>query len=268
MPLPDEDGLPDFKYINRIPIVKLARELGMDFGDNGKILCWHPDKHKDGKPAFLRVLTKLNRVRCDACGSPSMSVIDMLMDIGNFDSPLTAVQCFARELSSFSVPNIPKGSHLNNPDALNVPPALKEPLALLVRSGVWSTLPVPVQRLIPVFLELTEWGDGVLEGTLYISNRAMMRYSGIGSFTSISQALTKLESMGWATRLEATLRGDSPIEATKLYRVTPLSETVRQLAISTSPTFGDTIKADKAIRKRQREERSRVLQSQRQNRFG
>jgi DNA-binding HxlR family transcriptional regulator len=197
-----------------------------------------------------------------------MSVIDMLMDIGNFGSQLTAVLCFERELSSFAVPTIRRGSHLKNPDALDVPPALKEPLALLIRSGVWATLSVPVQRLIPVFLALTDWDDGNLEGTLRLSNRAMMRYSAIGTFTSISQALTELERIGWVTRLESTRRGNSQIEDTAGYRITPLSDAVKELAISTSPTFGEAIKAEKAIRKRKREERSRVLQSQRQTRFG
>jgi len=256
MPPPYGDALPDFKYINQIPIVELARKIGMEFGDSGNMVCWHAERHKDREPAFLTVLTKLNRIRCHACGSASMSVIDMLVDIGNFDSQLTAAQCFASELNA---PKIPKGSHLKNPDALAVPPALKEPLALLIRSGVWANLSVPVQRLIPVLLEFTEWEEECLEGTLRLSYRAMMRYSGIGTFTSINPALAELEGIGWATRLDATRRGESPIKNTAVYRITPLSDAVKKLATSVSGEFGEAIKAEKAESKRKREARSRML---------
>lgn len=252
---PYSAGLPDFKYINRIPITDIARKLGFEFANNGKIACWHSEGHKDRRPSFLRVLES-NKVKCDACNNEAMSVLTMVKDYGHFDSLLEAAECIAID---FDVPRIAKGSHLNNPDCQVVPPACEDPIALLVSSGVWSELPTPTQRLIPVLLSLATWTDDHSPGIITLSYRGMTTFSGMNNHTSIRQALTELERIGWLEVLDSPSRGESPIKGTGRYRLTPLSQRVRDLADRTAPGFGDAIKADKADRKRQREERAREL---------
>jgi hypothetical protein len=255
MPRAYGDGLPDFRYINLIPVADVARKLGLEFAHNGKILCWHLEKHKNRRPSFLRVLES-NKVKCDACDGEAMSVLNMVKDYAPFDTLLEAAECVAID---FDVPRIAKGSHLNNPDCQVVPPACEDPIALLVCTGVWSELPTPTQRLIPVLLSLATWTNDHSSGIITLSYRGMMTFSGINNYTSIRQALTELQGMGWLEVLDSPSRGESPIKGTGRYRLTPLSERVRDLANRTAPGFGDAIKAEKADRKRQREERAREL---------
>jgi hypothetical protein len=259
MPRAYGDGLLDFKHINRIPVADVARTLGFEFAHNGKILCWHLEKHKDRRPSFLRVLES-NKVKCDACNNEAMSVLDMVKDYGHFDSLLDAAECIAID---FAVPRIEKGSHLHNPESATVPPTCEDPIALLVCTGVWSELPTPTQRLIPVLLSLATWTDDHAAGTVTLSYRAMMTYSGMNNHTSIRQALIELERIGWLEVLDSPSRGESPIKGTGRYRLTPLSQRVRDLADRTAPGFGDAIKADKADRKRKRVERARELAARR-----
>ena len=243
----------NYKHINRLPILDVARKLGFEVRDE-KIVCRHSGRHKDESVPFLKVLPS-NKVKCDACDDGPMSVLEMVKDYGDLDSLSTAAECIANMFED--VPYKPKGSHLNNPKGLAVPPACDDPLALLIKSGLWAKLPVPVQRLIPVLLDFGTWEDGNWDCLLTISNRAMMTYSGIGTFTSIKPSLLKLEEMGWLEILDSP-RGDSPIKGTGRYRITPLSERVRKLADEHAPGFGDDIKAQKAFRKRERQRKQKL----------
>lgn len=248
-------GLLDFKFINRIPIVDVARKIGIQVTDDSKITCWRAVEHERGRSAFVRVL-KSNKVVCDACDTYPMSVLEMVQDCG-FDSLTEAAECVA---AFYEVPRKPRGSHLNNPLAETVAPACEDPLALLVKSGVWSNLTVPTQRLIPVLLTFAQLEIGSADHlVLQLSYGAMKTYSGIGGDNSVSKALKELVKIGWIERLEPRARGNSPIEATAQYRLTPLSANVRGLANATAPGFGDAIRKQKAVRKRQRQEREREL---------
>jgi len=262
MPKPYGAGLPDFKYINRIPITDAAGKIGLEFSDDGRIVCPCSDKHKDGGTALLTALPR-NKVKCEACNTGPLGVVDLMMHIGNFSSARDAVLCFASDLRSFDVPTIPKGSHLKNPDCLIVPPACEDPICLLVLSGVWADLSVTAQRLIPVLLNLGRWEESGSDCTIRISYRAMMRYSGIESPNAIKDVLDELENIGWLVRLGSPQRGESPIKGTAEYRLTPLSQGVMELANKMAPQFGAAIQAAKAARKRQRQEREQRLRSRR-----
>jgi hypothetical protein len=190
-------------------------------------------------------------------------VLDLAKAVGEFESLRDAAECVAID---FDVPRTLQGSHLKNPDGLPVPPACDDPLALLVRSGVWATLSIHAQRLIPVFLGLGIWDDGDWDCIVTVANRALMRYGHIASFTNISVGVAELERVGWLMRMEPRGRGAMPIKGAMPYHLTPLSERVRELADATAPAFGDAIRKEKSERKRKRQEREQHLLLQ-QKRF-
>jgi DNA-binding HxlR family transcriptional regulator len=264
MARPYQDDLPDFEYINQIPIVNVAEKIGLEVQDDGTIVCGRIDMHKDDAPAFLTLLSG-NKVKCDPCNTGPLSVVDMMMHMGIFREPLQAVQYFAPALRPFDVPTIAKGSHLKNPDCQTVPPACDDPITLLVVPGLWCGLSVTTQRLIPVLLALSKWEELGSHRPIRLSYRAMMRYSGIESPNAIKAALDELEGMGWLERIESPPRGNSPIKDTAEYSLTPLSARVKELADDNAPKFGAAIVAEKPARKRKRQEREQHLRSRRLN---
>src|SRR5580704_7220193 len=148
-------GLPDFKFINRIPIVDVARKMGSDIGlevgNDGNIRCPQSSKHPDGTSPFLKILPSSNRIFCEACDTGLMTVLEMVLKFGGIKPLLDAGECVA---TYFTVPRIRKASHLNNPKGELVPEGCRDPLALLMTSGVWTELSVPVKLVIVAFLKL------------------------------------------------------------------------------------------------------------------
>jgi hypothetical protein len=248
-----DPGLPDLKFINRIPIVDVARKIGLDFTDDGNTLCPEKSVHPEGTSPYLIVLLSSNKVFCEACGTGLMTVVDMVKKFGGFGTLPDTGECVA---TFFTVPRIRKASHLNNPKGESVPPDCRDPLALLVKSGLWSQLSVPVQRLIPVLLKLPKWEDGRSECVHRISNRAMMQFTGIGTFTGISEAMTDLAAIGWLERLQLRRRGGSLVYDTAQYRLTPLSAPVRKLADDTAQKFSQKIREEQVLRRQNRQERN------------
>jgi hypothetical protein len=242
----------DFKFINHLPISEVAKGIGLEVTDEDKIVCPHASEHRNLATPFLRVIPS-NRAVCDACDTPKMSVLDMVMFAG-CATEIEAADCVA---TFFDVPGIRKGIHLNNPTCEAEPPASKEPIALLVLSGAWSELPESVQRLIPVLLCLSKWNANASDCVLPLSYIAVGRYTGIVSPNCISKALTYLANIGWLVRLGSRPRGDSLIEDTAKYRLTPLSQSIRQLADNTASRFGEAIRDQKELRKEKRRQRIR-----------
>ena len=254
---PYSAGLPDFKYINGIPILDAVEKIGLEVRDDKRIVCPRTDRHKNGSTAFLKLLPR-NKVKCDACDTGPLSVVDLLMHVGEFDSPRDAALCFAPNLD---VPAIAKGSHLNNPDCQVVPPTCEDPIGLLILSGLWRELSVTSQRLAPVLLVLSKWRPENPEPTFRLSYLAMTRFSKVTSPNQIKAAIDELVGIGWMERLGSPTRGDSPVRDTAQYRLTPLSDSFRKFADATATPFGDDIKAEKAIQMQRRHERIRRFQA-------
>jgi hypothetical protein len=259
-PRDQSDGLPDFKYVNRLPLADVARKIGCEVQSDGTIACPRYDRHDNRKPGLLTTL-RGNKVECVACKTGPLSIVDWLMNLGEFTSAREAVSCFARDLD---VPHIAKGSHLKNPDCQTPPPACDNPISLLVLSGVWQGLLVTAHSIIPALLALAGWHPDNPRPTLRASYRAIARYSGIKSPNAIKKSLDELEGIGWLERLPSEARGDSPIKNTAAYCLTPLSERVKHLADVTAPGFGQQIEAEKEDRKFRRLDRQQRWQSRNQ----
>jgi hypothetical protein len=263
IPPPD---LPDFKAINRLPILEVAKMIGLGIDDEERILCWRSNEHKPGRRPFLRI-TDSNKAVCGACNNYETSVLDMVNEVGGFNSLLEAAEFVALVCE---VPRIAKGSHLNNPNGELIPPALKNPMSLLIKTGIyggvdeiWRGLSESTKSLIPILLDFAEWNEDRTEGTLRLSYRAMQRYSGLASPNAISRAILELERISWLQRVLSLQPRKKITREVGLYRLTPFSIAVRGLADAIAPHFGNAIKTEKAERRRQREEHEQQLRSKR-----
>lgn len=250
----ESDGLPDLRWINSQPILDVAKRAGFEITPEGHPICLHAYAETDGRSRIMR-LSSDNRAYCEYCREGPMSAIDMLMHAGNLDSPRDAVMAFG--LHKWA-PAIARGSHLNNPEGLDTPPACADPMSFLVKSGLWATFTETVKIMIPVFLTM---GDGKPDNIIALSYRAMARYSGVKSHKAISIALKYLAEIGWFEPLDPEFRGNSPVRATARYKLTPLSSKMKAKAAKTAPAFGDAIKDEKKARAQARLKRETQLRA-------
>jgi hypothetical protein len=257
-------ALPDMQFINKLPIVDVARELQLRFGSNGLIHCWHPDKHKHGdRTASVGVQKNLNRVKCFGCGSPPMGPLDLAADVLGLGLKGAAIWIAER----FAVPYIAPRKHIKEPPRIIHTSGFETPMGLLIRSGLWVNLSPFTQRLVPVLLELAEFKTTAASEekdkvkSICLSYRAMARYSaskaGSTSASAISRALAELEEIGWIKR--ESRPGNRPIRQVATYILTPFSETVYEYANATAAGFKAQIAAEKELRGQERRRRLNAI---------
>ena len=90
-----------------------------------------------------------------------------------------------------------------------------------------------------------------------LSYRAISRYSRIKSRNAIAKAIQELEDLHWLIRIRP--RSESVIRETNLYRVTPGSDELRELANAIARQHSEEIQAEQDVRAQQRAERRRTL---------
>jgi hypothetical protein len=222
------------------------------------IHCWHPDKHQNGdRTASVGIKKKTNRVKCFGCGPPIMSVVDLVCDVLGVEVAAAAAWIDGH----FEVPQIAKRRHLEPNKPLRLYAVGREdPIELLVKSGIWSGLSPQAQRVAPVLLSFAEEeGRDCLR--VQISNRAIMRYSGVKSFTSVSKGISQLVEIEWLIRVPGALRSASGLPAVSSYRLTPYSNGLMELANILAAQNRNEIAAEREMRKQQRRARRQALEA-------
>jgi len=250
-------GIPDLRWINcHLPIADVANALGLRPGQGGMIHCWHPEKHQNGdQTPSVGVRKSMNRAKCFGCDSPTMSVVDLVCDVRG-----VRVAEAARWIAEhFDVPQIPKRRHLEP----NQPPRWydvghEQPIELLVKSGIWARLSPQAQRIAPVLFGLATKEDRDTF-RVQISNRAIMRYSGVKSFSSVCKAIGQLGEIEWLQCIPGTVRAGTELRSTSTYLLTPYSDALQELANTTFVQQKQEIEAEREIRKQQRRARREAL---------
>ncbi len=249
-------GVPDLRWINRrLPIADVAKALGLRLGQGGMIHCGHPEKHQNGdKTPSVGVRKSMNRVKCFGCDSPTMSVVDLVCDVLGV-SVAEAARWIAEH---FDVPQIPRRRHLEPSERRWCDVGHEQPIELLVKSGIWAQLSPQAQRIAPVLFCLATKEDRDTF-RVQISNRAIMRYSGAKSFSSVSKAIRQLEEIEWLQCVPGTARAGAELRSTGTYLLTPYSDALQELANATFVQQKQEIEAEREIRKQQRRARREAL---------
>ena len=251
-------------WINRnVPIEKVAQKLGLRFGEHGRIHCWHPDCHSNGdRTPSVGIRKTNNTVKCFGCGCNvgPFGPISFVMDVLTINAGAAALW-IAEE---FSVPTIPKGRHLREPKLRIARAGFEGELGILIYSGIWSRLSLPAQSVAAVLLHLSDREPGKPRPPLIISYRAISRYTGLVSHSSIANAIEQLEEIGWLARRRSEQLG-GPFRPVSRYLLTPESDSLRELANVTVKQQRDEIQAEKELRRQIRSERFRLLRQQRES---
>jgi hypothetical protein len=153
--------------------------------------------------------------------------------------------------ANFDVPHIPKGKQRTAPIRPYVV-GHEQPIELLVKSGIWAGLSPQAQRIVPVLFSFADRQDQTF--LVRIGYRGIIRYSGVGSSTSVSKALKQLEEIDWlkpapsggGERSGAILRGVSS------YLLTPFIDGLWELANGTAAQMCAEIVAECELRAEQR----------------
>ena len=183
---------PDLSYIKaRISVIDVAKVLGLEvFGRTAR--CWRPDNHKNGdRTPSVSFWKKQNRGMCFVCDDRTWSNVDLLRLVFGF-STREAIEWIAFR---FPVPQIPKGRHFGSKPRSPAGSRIGTSgftLEEVVRSRFWATLTNAERALLPVFCAFS---DGT-QDTKPISYRALARYAGVGSFSTISKSIRAFERMG------------------------------------------------------------------------
>lgn len=260
-PTPQQAGaIPDFKWVNRhVPIREVCIALGLRFGSGNMLHCWHGDRHQNGdRTPSVSVKKSTNRLRCFGCGSKTLSVVDLVMDVMGTD-----VAGAARWLEQhFKVKHLAKGRHLEDRHAIRpYRVGFEQPIELLVKSGIWAMLKPGSQRIIPALLYLAEPGRDAGTFVAQISYRALQRYSGVKSFGTISKALQQLAELEWLKTLPQANPDANVLRDVNTYILTPFSDAVMEMANTVSASFRADIEQERELRRHERSTRRRNMQA-------
>jgi hypothetical protein len=260
---PQTDGIPDARWINReLKVADVASELGCRLGDYDKLHCWHPERHKNGdRSPSVGINRKANQVKCFGCNSMPMSVIDLVMD----HRGVSVTEAIRWLDGRFEIPRIPKGKHLSEPDRPRFQVGHEAPMELLVRSGVWARLSPSAQRIFPVLLSLAELVEP-RERRRYrvtISYRALMRYSGVRSYNSVSAAVREFREW-WLLKSLPVCGTSAPIRPASAYLITPYSDEFQELANAVAREHRAACEAEREFRRQARAERVKQVRASKQ----
>jgi hypothetical protein len=203
-------GLPDMKYINRhVPIIEVAAQLGIRVAGPKFAHCWRGGAHQSGDRTPSLSFHR-NRAKCFVCDADSLSPIDLVMKFQ---------KCSLREATAWivarwTVPTLAKNTKLSRPERWTAPRVGVSafPLEEWIRSGVWAVLDDAVRAVLPVLFCFAENGE------VAISYRAVCRYSGKASNTTIAKVLKHLVKVGF---LKALPKTGNNFREVGCYRFTP-----------------------------------------------
>ena len=247
-------GVPDATFIRKsVPVTDVAGELSLEVRHNRMIRCWYPERHQhDDRTPSVGVWKRFNRVKCFVCPMRPLGPIDLVIDVLGLN-PGQAIRWIAQR---FDVPRIPKGKHLRNPKRVIGPVGHEDPLELLVRSGLWALLCPASRNIAAVLISLADRQQHDRETwRIQISYQALLRFSGLGSFSSISKAVHELQDIGWLKLQQMKRIGELPIRESNCYLLTPFSDEVREWANSVADDFRTEMEAERAVRQQKRHDR-------------
>jgi hypothetical protein len=202
----------DLRFVRRyVPIRDVAVQLGLSLVGN-MAQCWRPENHQHGdRTPSVGLHERKNICRCFVCDDLAMSPIDLVMSVCGLDIR-SALQWIT---SRYDVPPAPKGRHVQHqerwPQRFRVGTSGSQ-LDTLIRSGIWASL-TPAQRsILPVLQTFSHEND------VEISYRGIVRYSGVGSHSTISSAVKRFKALHILCVQNRT--ASDGLRACNLYRLT------------------------------------------------
>lgn len=184
--------LPDMNFIrHEIPIADVARELGIRVAGRNAAHCWRVGAHQNGDRT-PSLSFRRNRAKCYVCDVDSMSVIDLVIKHQEFEPSRGLREATDWICAHWTVPTIAKNAKLSRPQRWATSPVgfSSFPLEEFVRSGMWAALDDAGRAVLPALFCFAEKGE------VCVSYRALSRYAGKASDSTIAKALQQFKQIG------------------------------------------------------------------------
>jgi hypothetical protein len=195
---------------NKVPILDVAKTLGLKTRGKSAAHCWRADSHKNGDRTASISFHK-NRAKCFVCDTRQLSTIDLVMAHEQCALP-EAVAWIAER---WDVPAVANHSNKLSPAwSMGRVGVGSFPAESLVRAGFWASLDDAGRAVLGA---LRSFADPLTcEAT--ISIRALCRYSGKKSRATISKVIHQFECAGL---LQVSRAKDGIVWKVSTYRFTP-----------------------------------------------
>ena len=214
-------NLPDLKFIrDEVPILDVARKLGIKIAGRNVAHCWRIEHHKNGDRTPSLSFHK-NHARCFVCDTRSLSTLDLVAAHENYSTLNEAVSWI---LAGWQIPAIPANTKLRRPQRWQSGRVgiAAFPLERIVRTGFWASLDDACRAVLVALLCFLDPTSG--EAT--ISHRGLARYSGKASRTTITHALSRFENAGL---IKVHRRSDGATRKVSTYQMTLESDRFQRL---------------------------------------
>ena len=182
-------SVPDMRFMRQIPIRDVAQALGIRVAGESTAHCWR-DAHKHGDRSPSIGFSKRNRAKCFVCDVRTLSPIDLV----RVHQQCTLLGASKWICARWDVPQIAKHAKLARPERWyggRVGMSTFD-LEYLVRSGFWASLGDAARSLLVTIMTFAD----SLTGEATISYRALCRYAGKQSRTTVAKVLHQFERIG------------------------------------------------------------------------
>jgi hypothetical protein len=183
-------GIPDMQFIrSKILIAEVATGLGLKLSGRNAAHCWRIEHHQNGDRT-ASISFRRNKATCYVCDTRPLSTLDLVSAHEGFGL-LDATRWIC---ARWDVPNIAKGKKLIRSERWRSGRVGVShfPFEELIRSGYWASLDDASRAILPALACFADPSTGEAE----ISYKALARYSGKRSDTTISAVIKKFERLG------------------------------------------------------------------------
>lgn len=182
--------LPDMEFIrSKIRIADVATGLGLKLSGRNAAHCWRTERHQNGDRT-ASISFRRNKATCYVCDARPLSTLDLVIAHEGFG--LLDATCWI--CARWNVPNLAKGKKLIRSERWRSGRVGVShfPFEELIRSGYWASLDDASRAILPALVCFADPSTGEAE----ISYKALARYSGKRSDTTISAVIKKFERLG------------------------------------------------------------------------
>jgi hypothetical protein len=254
--MPFQTGIVDLCWVRKnISIQEVANKLHLRFGTGKMLHCWHGEQHQhaDRTPS-VSIRRTTNTVKCFGCGTGPLSPVDLVMNVRS---------CTIHEAANWLKLNFPKiprigarkhSSKVENAEDLSG----RNPLQILICSGLFAELGLPSKAICTALLVL--WDARERPNSIAISFKALQRFSGVRSRSSVARALRELEDVLLISR-EIRPSLSFPLNQTQLIKVCPNSDEFWEFANAHAQIVRREVEFEKELRLQERKARANSFPS-------
>ena len=169
-------------WAKRVPILDVARALGLEIAGPGSARCWRKANHaRADRDPSLGLDTTANRYKCWVCDPRAASTVDLVMACRGLDLA-TALDWFATHFNVLA--------DVRDPDHFDSDAWRHASLESVVKCGVWAALSDSWRTILVVL-----WVHRDANGLVRMSYSRILRLAGLSSRKTVCAAIEHFEKI-------------------------------------------------------------------------